>query len=61
VDAIYREGGASGIRVAELVVLPVAVRDQYGVISYVSWEIINHIREGFFLTFGQAINYLTYC
>jgi ABC-2 type transport system permease protein len=61
--AVYREGGRIGeYALSELVtyyLLQFVINTV--VISYVSWEIIDHIREGFFSHFlVKPINYLTY-
>ncbi|MFZ5862787.1 MAG: ABC transporter permease [Nitrospirota bacterium] len=61
--AIYRDGGRIGsYALSELVtyyLLQFVINTV--VISYVSWEIIDHIREGFFSHFlVKPIDYLTY-
>lgn len=61
--AIYREGGHVGTyALSELVtyyLLQFVINTV--VISYVSWEIIDHIREGFFSHFlVKPVNYFTY-
>jgi ABC-type uncharacterized transport system permease subunit len=61
--AIYREGGRVGpYELSEMVTyyLLMFVINTV-VISYVSWEIIDHIREGFFSHFlVKPVNYFTY-
>lgn len=61
--AVYREGGQVGTyQLSEMVTyyLLMFVINTV-VISYVSWEIIDHIREGFFSHFlVKPVNYFTY-
>lgn len=62
-NAIYREGGALGeYTLSELFtyyVLQLMINSL--VLSYVSWDIVDQIREGFFSNFLiKPLNYLTY-
>ncbi|MEO5657170.1 MAG: ABC-2 family transporter protein, partial [Nitrospiria bacterium] len=61
--AIYREGGAVGSYVLPELVTYYLIQFVINtvVLSYVSWEIIDHIREGFFSHFlVKPVNYFAY-